>query len=359
MQFEKVLIIAGGTGGHIFPALVIADALKAQGVSVQWLGASVGMEEKLVGDQYPLHLLPIQAIRGKGLVKKVLAPLRLCRSVYLAMKLIKKINPDLVIGMGGYASGPGGVAAWLLRKPLVIHEQNAIAGLTNRVLSKVATKVFQAFPGAFLQKSQAITVGNPVRSQLFQLPKRAESEWFDGKSRPLRVLIIGGSQGARAINQAITGMLSLLTHKVPVVFWHQTGRHDFESVQTAYREYEDSVYRVAPFIDDMGAAYAWADVVICRAGALTVSELMAVGVAAVLVPFPYAVDDHQTANAKQLSDNKAAILLPQNELTSEKLYQLLLGFCQSPQELAMMGKRARALSQVDVVAKVLSHCREV
>lgn len=352
MTIKKVLIIAGGTGGHIFPALVIADALSEKGITVEWLGAQVGMEQKLVGHRYPLRLLPVQAIRGKSLTGKLLAPFRLLRCLYLALTWIKKIHPDVVVGMGGYASGPGSIAAWLLRKPLIIHEQNAIPGLTNRILSRFANVVLQAFPKTFPESSKAQTVGNPVRPALYALP--AVSVRFQMPLLPLHVLVLGGSQGARAINEAIQKVLPLLTPDTPVVFWHQTGSRDLDQAKATYQSYPQYCFRMESFIEDMPAAYAWAHLVICRAGALTVSELMAAGVCSVLVPFPQAVDDHQTANAKHLTNNDAGLLIPQKQLTPRELVRVLSNFCQAPQQLAIMAERAHALAKKESVAKIVS-----
>lgn len=351
MPPKKVLIIAGGTGGHIFPALAIADALKSQGVHIEWLGAETGMEQTLVGDQYPLHLLPIRALRGKGIAKKCLAPWRICRSIYLAARLIKKIKPDLVIGMGGYASGPGGIAAWLLKVPLVIHEQNAIAGLTNRLLSRFATLVFQAFPNVFPEKIKPVTVGNPVRRTLSQLPDVATR--LVNHDESLRVLVLGGSQGARAINQNIFSLLPMIDGQLPVIFWHQTGVRDLTQAQQVYASHSNLCYRVTPFISDMNDAYVWADLVICRAGALTVSELAIVGLGSILIPFPYAVDDHQTANANHLISHGAGVLLAEKTLTAEKLYQLLTDFAHNRQKLVEMAERARVIAKPSAVADML------
>lgn len=353
MPLKKVLIIAGGTGGHIFPALTIAHVLKTQGVEVNWLGAESGMEQTLVGDQYPLHLLPIRAIRGKGLMKKCLAPWRLCRSIYLALQFIKKIKPDLVIGMGGYASGPGGIAAWLLKVPLVIHEQNAVAGLTNRLLSHVAAITFSAFPNVFPEKIKAITVGNPVRQSLTELPAISSPPADHGL--PLRVLVLGGSQGARAINQAILTLLPMLDKKSSIEFWHQTGVRDLSEAQDVYASYPNLCYRVASFISDMNEAYSWADLVICRAGALTVSELAVVGKGSILIPFPYAVDDHQTANANNLVAHQAGVLLPEKMLTAEKLYQLLTDFVSNRKKLMNMAENARVVAKPHAVQDMLIH----
>ncbi len=357
MNLKKVLIIAGGTGGHIFPALAIADALKVNGVDVCWLGASVGMEKKLVGSQYPLHLLPIQAIRGGGILRKLLAPGRILRSVYLAMQHIRQINPDFVIGMGGYASGPGGIAAVLLRKPLAIHEQNAVAGLTNRILSRCASLVFQAFPKAFERQLPAITVGNPVRSVLTALPDPA-ARFAMRSAGSLNVLVLGGSQGARAINQVIEGVLALLSPESAILFWHQSGVRDLPGISAAYTDHPEFCHHATAFIQEMAAAYAWADLVICRAGALTVSELSAVGLPAILVPYPHAVDDHQTANAQRLSDQGAAILLKEDDLTPHALSKLLLSFCQDKNRLLDMAESAAALAVNDSAERIISACEQ-
>lgn len=346
---HKLLIMAGGTGGHIFPALVVAQALQKQGVAIEWLGTEAGMEKNLVSMHFPLHFLPVKALRGKSIKEKLIAPMRLFKSIIVAKRLIKKINPDVVMGMGGYASGPGGIAAWLLRKPLVIHEQNAKAGLTNRILARFSTRVLQAFPDAFSKNIKAITVGNPVResiAQVSQLPKTFEN-------KPHRILVLGGSQGAMAINRLITDFLSASKYQDTFLIWHQTGQRDFEVVQKKYEAYPSCAYRVAPFIEKMEEAYAWADVIVCRAGALTVSEVAAAGLPAIFIPFPGAVDDHQYANAQFLVHAGAGLVFRESELTPQKLDETVSVLLSSPKQLQTMSEQAKLCAVPDSLDRII------
>lgn len=346
---RKFLIMAGGTGGHIFPALVVGQALQKQGVAIEWLGTEAGMEKNLVTPHFPLHFLPVKALRGKSAMEKLIAPFRLLKSIIIAVRLIKKINPDGVMGMGGYASGPGGVAAWLLRKPLFIHEQNAKAGLTNRLLARLATRVLQAFPNAFSKNIKAITVGNPVRESIAQVSQLSKT--FE--NRPHRILVLGGSQGAVAINRLVTDFLSESTHRDAFLIWHQTGQRDFEAIQKKYEAYPACVYRVAPFIEKMEEAYAWADLIICRAGALTVSEVAAAGLPAIFIPFPGAVDDHQYANAQFLVRAGAGLVFREAELTSQKLDETLNALLSSPKQLQTMAEQAKLCAVPDSLDRII------
>lgn len=346
---HTILIMAGGTGGHIFPALVVALALQKKGVKVEWLGTQAGMEKKLVSPHFPLHLLPIKALRGKSVTQKLLAPFRLLHSIFLAYRLIKKLNPNVVIGMGGYASGPGGVAAWLLRKPLIVHEQNARAGLTNRILARLANRVLQAFPNAFSKKIKAVTVGNPVRDAIAQVSLQAKTF----ANNPRRILVLGGSQGAMAINRLITEFLSLSKDRDLFLLWHQTGQRDFEAVNKTYEAFSSCVYRVEPFIENMEEAYAWAEVVIGRAGALTVSEVSAAGLPAILIPFPGAVDDHQYANAQFLVQAGSAFVFRESEITPQTLKQTLTALFSSPNQLQTMSEKAKLCAMPDALQSIL------
>jgi UDP-N-acetylglucosamine--N-acetylmuramyl-(pentapeptide) pyrophosphoryl-undecaprenol N-acetylglucosamine transferase len=346
---RKLLIMAGGTGGHIFPALVVAQALQKQGVEIEWLGTEAGMEKNLVAPHFPLHFLPVKALRGKSIAEKLLAPFRLLKSIIVAARLIKKINPDVVMGMGGYASGPGGIAAWLLRKPLVIHEQNAKAGLTNRVLARFATRVMQAFPDAFSKNSSAMTVGNPVRESIAQVSQLSKT--FENK--PHRILVLGGSQGAMAINRLITEFLSTSTHRDAFLMWHQTGQRDFDAILKKYEAYPACVYRVAPFIEKMEEAYAWADVIVCRAGALTVSEVAAAGLPAIFIPFPGAVDDHQYANAEFLVRAGAGLVFRESDMTPQKLDETLTMLLSTPKQLQTMSEQAKLCAVPDSLDKII------
>lgn len=349
----KLLIIAGGTGGHIFPAWVVAETMQKQGVLIEWMGTEIGMENKLVGDRFPMHFLPVKALRGKSMFQKLIAPFRILKSVYLAYFLIKKINPDVILGMGGYASGPGGVAAWLRRVPLVIHEQNAKAGLTNRLLSRIATSVLQAFPGAFSKNISAITVGNPVRESIHAVSHNEKK----CNNKPLHVLVLGGSQGASAINVLLTTFIAQFSARNDIVVWHQTGQRDLESVQKKYASCANAVYRVAPFIEKIEEAYAWADLVICRAGALTVSEIAAAGLPSILIPYPHAADDHQYANALFLSKAGAGFVFRENELTPEKLDICLEALLSSTIQLQQMRNQARICAQPEAVLKIIERIR--
>jgi len=347
---RKLLIIAGGTGGHIFPATVVADELKKQGVLIEWMGTEAGMERQLIASRYPLHFLPVKTFRGKSWSTKLTAPFKLLYAVLLAYRMIKKINPDVVLGMGGYASGPGGVASWLLRKPLVIHEQNAKVGLTNRWLSRIAKKILQAFPGAFPKNSNATTVGNPVRSSIQQIT-RADN--YFRLQKPFHILVLGGSQGAHAINQLMTNYVAQLSDQESCLIWHQTGKNDFEFVKKNY-QHAKVIHHVAPFIEKMDEAYAWADIVICRAGALTVSELAAAGLPSILIPYPFAADDHQYANARFLEQACAGIVFRESELTVEKLSACLNDLFSSSERLQSMAKQAKLCAQPDAVAKIVA-----
>ncbi|WP_027966533.1 undecaprenyldiphospho-muramoylpentapeptide beta-N-acetylglucosaminyltransferase [Halomonas halocynthiae] len=352
---RRVLVMAGGTGGHVIPALSLARGLQDAGVDVEWLGSPRGLENRLVPDAgITLHHVAVSGLRGKGMRGWLLAPFRLLRAVQQAIGVVRRVNPQLVVGMGGFASGPGGLAAWLLRRPLVIHEQNAVAGLTNRILSHLASRTYTAFPQAFSGK--ATVVGNPVRPDIAALgdvPRQLE----DMQNRPLRLLVVGGSLGAQSLNERLPEALARLPDGKRPVVHHQAGRDKDDMTREAYLA-QGITADVTPFIDDMAAAYAWADLVICRAGALTVAELAAAAKPALFVPFPHAVDDHQTANAAALVEHKAASLLPQDEMSAaqlaERLEQLLV-----PKTLVDMAARARAGAQLDAVEQLVAGCMEI
>ena len=347
---RTLLIMAGGTGGHIFPGLAVAEEARAAGWQVVWMGARGGMEERLV----PRHGIPTawiraRAARGKGLAQKLLLPMNLLYSFWESARHIRALRPDVVLGMGGYVAFPGGMMASLLGRPLALHEQNAIAGLANRVLAGVADKVMVAFPDA-LKRGE--WTGNPVRREIAALPPPEER--FAGRSGPLRILVVGGSLGAQALNEAVPRALALLGEKPIVV--HQSGERHLEALRAGYAAAGVQGELVA-FIDDMARRYAAADLVICRAGAVTIAELSAAGMASVLVPFPHAVDDHQTANARFLAERGAARLLPQSELTPQRLAKLLAGL-DRPALLEMAGK-ARALGKPDAAHLVAGRCMDL
>jgi UDP-N-acetylglucosamine--N-acetylmuramyl-(pentapeptide) pyrophosphoryl-undecaprenol N-acetylglucosamine transferase len=344
-----ILIMAGGTGGHVFPGLAVADEMRSRGWNVVWMGARTGLEARLVPARgYPVAWIRAVALRGKGLVAKFMLPLNLLIGFWQSARAIFRIRPDVVLGMGGYVAFPGGMMASLLARPLAVHEQNAVAGLSNRVLAGVADKAMTAFPDAL---KQAEWTGNPVRAEIAGLTEPAAR--YVAASGPLRLLVVGGSLGAQALNDTVPRALALMAAAVRPTVLHQAGERNLESLKQNYRAAGVEGELVA-FIDDMAQRYAGADLVICRAGAMTVSELAAGGVASVLVPYPHAVDDHQTANARFLADQGAAILLPQSSLTPQALSQLLAGL--DRQKLLAMALKARALGKPDAARIVADRC---
>ena len=352
---KTLLVMAGGTGGHVFPGLAVADLMKARGWNVVWMGNPDGMEARLVPSRgYELAPVRFGALRGKGLTRKLLLPYNLLSGCWQAWRQIRRIKPDVVLGMGGYITFPGGLMAVLARRPLVIHEQNSIAGLANRVLAKVATRVLCGFPDA-LPKSQ--WVGNPVRAEIAALdaPATRLVERAAAESSPLNLLVLGGSLGAAAINEMVPKGLSLLPENERPHVVHQAGE---KHLQTLEKNYADAGVRAncVAFISDMAGAYAWADLVVCRSGALTVAELAAAGLASILVPFPHAVDDHQTHNAKFLAAVGGAILLPQNEMTPESI-SLIRNYSRG--QLLQMAEKARARAKPDAAAEAARVCEEI
>lgn len=346
---KTILIMAGGTGGHVFPALAVAHYLRALDWRVIWLGAPNSMEAELVPKHgYEMAWLRFGGVRGKGLLTKLLLPLNLLIAFWQSAKLMRKLKPDVVLGMGGYISFPGGMMASLFNRPLVVHEQNSIAGLANKVLAGVADKVLVAFPNA-LPKSAF--VGNPVRSEILHLP--SPEQRFAERSGPLHVLVVGGSLGASALNSIVPQALALMAQAQRPQVLHQSGARHIESLRENYRAAGVQAEAVA-FIDDMAGAYAQADVVLCRAGAMTVAELAAVGVASVLVPFPYAVDDHQSSNARYLSEPGAAVLIQQTELNPQRLATVLSELTRV--RLLAMAQIARSLGKRDATQAVASAC---
>ncbi|MFK5969410.1 MAG: undecaprenyldiphospho-muramoylpentapeptide beta-N-acetylglucosaminyltransferase [Candidatus Marithrix sp.] len=326
---KRILIMAGGTGGHVFPALAVAEALQAQAIEVCWLGTRKGLEAKVVpAANIKINYINIQGIRGKGLLGILLAPIRITLAIWQSIQILRAVRPTKVIGFGGFVTGPGGIAARLLGIPLLIHEQNAIAGLTNRWLAKIATNVMEAFPNTF--PNNAIHTGNPLRTNITNLPNSVD------KHDTFNILVVGGSLGAKALNVIVPIALQQIPYNIEV--WHQTGNLHFTAMQEAYSGTE---FKITAFIDNMGEAYQWADLVICRAGAITVCELAQAGVASVLIPYPYAVDDHQTLNAKFLADKQAAILLPQPELTVNKLIIIITELYKNRSHLQYMTTAAK------------------
>lgn len=347
--------MAGGTGGHVFPGLAVAKKLKEQGVDVHWLGTSKGIEATLVPEAgIPLHLLAIGGLRGKGIKTLLKAPFVIASAIWQARKIIRATNPQVVLGMGGYASGPGGVASWLNRCPLVIHEQNAKAGYTNIILGKLAKRVLEGFPNAFAAMPKVMSVGNPVRNEIEQLLPPAQR--MAGDRKRLRLLVVGGSLGAQALNQVVPEALSQLSASEYPEVWHQTGARTEAQTKSDY-ESRQLAAKVEPFIKDMAAAYAWADIVVCRAGALTVAELCAAGVGAIFVPFPHAVDDHQTANASYMVKAGAAECVQQQELTAERLAGMIRSL--TPAKRLDMANAAYGLRKADVQKQIVATLQEV
>jgi UDP-N-acetylglucosamine--N-acetylmuramyl-(pentapeptide) pyrophosphoryl-undecaprenol N-acetylglucosamine transferase len=351
---RPVLIMAGGTGGHVFPALAVAEELAARGVAVSWLGTRRGLEARVVpAAGYPLQTMRVSGLRGKGVVRLLLAPFMLLIALLQALVILLRLRPRAVLGMGGFAAGPGGLVAWLLRRPLLIHEQNSVAGMTNRWLAPLAQTVMEAFPGSLPAKYRPLHTGNPVRGEITRLPEPAER--LARRHAELRVLVIGGSLGAQALNSTVPAAVARLSSGNVCSVRHQTGITDVEAVRQAYTAAGIDA-QVSAFIDDMAAAYAWADLVICRAGALTVAELAVVGVAAILVPYPHATDDHQTGNARFLADAGAAILQPQDTLNPQRLAVLLDDFAARRELLLEMACRARALALPQAARRVAELC---
>ena len=343
MKAKRLLVMAGGTGGHVFPGLAVAHQLMEQGWQVRWLGTADRMEADLVPKHgIEIDFIQISGLRGKGWRAQLGAPLRIWRAIRQARQIMRDYQPDVVLGMGGYVSGPGGGAAWLQGIPVVLHEQNAIAGLTNRWLSRIAAKVLQAFPGAF---AKAPVVGNPVRQDVLALPEPAQR--MKDRSGPLRVLVVGGSQGARVLNRTLPAVAAALGDQITL--WHQVGKGALPEVEQAYQAAGATGHKITEFIDDMADAYQWADVVICRSGALTVSELAAAGVPAIFVPFQHK-DRQQYLNGLTLEKAGAAYIIEQDQLTAERLEAQLL-LLNRPQLLAM-AQHARAAAIPDATDRV-------
>lgn len=347
-----ILIMAGGTGGHVFPGLAVADYMKTAGWRVVWLGTERGMETTLAPQRgYEMETIRFSGLRGKNIATWLTLPLRLLRALWQSARVIDRVRPDVVLGMGGYPAFPGGLMASLLNKPLLIHEQNSVPGLANRILAKLADRVLLGFPGVIRGDRKVTFSGNPVRSEISQL--EAPDKRYAARSGKLKLLVIGGSLGAQALNTIVPQALGLIPEKLRPLVTHQAGTRHLDALRKNYAEAEVEGDLVT-FIENMAARYADSDVVVCRAGALTIAELTASGVASILVPFPYAVDDHQTSNAKFLSDRNAAVLLPQNELTPQGLAELLTGFTR--ETLLEMAMNARELAKPDATRLVAEAC---
>jgi UDP-N-acetylglucosamine--N-acetylmuramyl-(pentapeptide) pyrophosphoryl-undecaprenol N-acetylglucosamine transferase len=379
---KKILIMAGGTGGHVFPALSIAEDLISRGVQVEWLGTRNGLEARVIAaTEIPMHFISIAGLRGTSLLRKLLSPLVIFIAVLQSIFKVIQIKPGCVLGMGGFVTGPGGLAAWLLRKKLLIHEQNAIAGLTNQLLFPMATTVMEAFPGAFERKKEMtgnpflkafinstniIVVGNPVRKEIADLGNQlaeesGEHDQDNVSDRNLHLLIIGGSLGAVAINKVIPEMLTLLPEEQRPDVLHQCGDKKLEDTETFYQQYHihtGAGIRVTPFIENMAEAYAWADIIIARAGAMTISEITAVGLASILVPYPYAVDDHQTENASFLQRAGGAEIIQQDELNAQRLVNAVHKLSEDNNALRQAANNARNAGSTNASEKAALLCLE-
>ncbi len=355
MTVRRILLMAGGTGGHVFPALAAARVLRERGWEALWLGTRTGLEARLVpAQQIPIEWIEVKGVRGKGLSGWLLAPFRILRAIGQSLRVIRRFRPDVVLGAGGFVSGPGGIAAWLARRPLVIHEQNAVAGLTNRALARLARRVLEGFPGSFPERVDADYVGNPVRREIICLAPPEER--FAMRKGALRLLVFGGSQGASRLNVVVPAALALMPAELRPRVLHQAGERHLELARELYRKHGVAA-EVEAFIDDMADAYGWADLVLCRAGALTVAELAAAGVGALLVPFAAAVDDHQTRNASFLVDAGAGVCLPEAELTPQRLAgEITRLFALGRTGLSRLASEARRLAVPDADRRLAEVC---
>ena len=352
MSQKTALIMAGGTGGHIFPGLAVAEELRARGWRVHWLGAPGSMESRIVPQHgFPLELIDFSGVRGKGLVTLALLPLRLLRAFWQALQVVRRVKPDVVVGLGGYITFPGGMMGVLCGKPLVLHEQNSVAGMANKVLAGVADRVFTAFPGV-LKKAQ--WVGNPLRAAFTR--QAAPSERFVGRTGPLRLLVVGGSLGAQALNDIVPRALALIPAENRPVVTHQSGATQIDTLRANYQAAGVQA-ELTPFIDDTASAFAAADIIVCRAGASTVTEIAAVGAAAIFVPFPFAVDNHQTTNARFLVNAGGGWLVQQSDLTPEGLAKMLLNSERTA--LVDIAEKAKNMQKINATREVVAACEEL
>jgi UDP-N-acetylglucosamine--N-acetylmuramyl-(pentapeptide) pyrophosphoryl-undecaprenol N-acetylglucosamine transferase len=353
---RPILVMAGGTGGHIYPALAVARALQKHAQEIVWLGTHRGLEARVIPQAgIDVEWINVKGLRNKGMLAVLLAPLQLTWALMQALSVIIRRRPAAVLGMGGFVSGPGGFAAWLTRRPLLIHEQNAAAGLTNRLLARLARVVLQAFPGSFNSKVRAETVGNPVREDIAAVAIPAVR--YGERQGPLRLLVVGGSQGSLALNRMVPAALAKLPADVRPIVRHQSGDRTLTAAQSAYAENAVDV-ELSAYIEDMAAAYAWADLVVCRSGALTVAEVCAVGLPALFVPFPGAVDDHQTANARPMADAGAAVIIDESMLSAEVLAMTLRDWLTTRVDLQVKAEKARKLAKPNAVLRITELCLE-
>ena len=352
MSQKTALIMAGGTGGHIFPGLAVAEELRARGWRVHWLGAPGSMESRIVQQHgFPLELIDFSGVRGKGLATLALLPLRLLRAFWQALQVVRRVKPDVVVGLGGYITFPGGMMGVLCGKPLVLHEQNSVAGMANKVLAGVADRVFTAFPGV-LKKAQ--WVGNPLRAAFTR--QAAPSKRFVGRTGPLRLLVVGGSLGAQALNDIVPRALALIPAENRPVVTHQSGATQIDTLRANYQAAGVQA-ELTPFIDDTASAFAAADIIVCRAGASTVTEIAAVGAAAIFVPFPFAVDNHQTTNARFLVNAGGGWLVQQSDLTPEGLAKMLLNSERTA--LVDIAEKAKNMQKINATREVVAACEEL
>ena len=356
MSTRPILVMAGGTGGHVYPALAVARALEARDQAIVWLGTHRGLESRVIpAAGIDIEWVSVKGLRRKGPLALLVAPFQLAWALLQSLMIMLRRRPVAVLGMGGFASGPGGLAAWLTRRPLVIHEQNAAAGLTNRLLARLARVVLQAFPGSFSSSVRAETVGNPVREDIAAVA--APAERYRDRSGPLRLLVLGGSQGALALNRTVPEALARLPAARRPVVRHQCGSRTLDAAREAYASAAVDV-ELAPFIEDMAAAYAWADLVVCRAGALTVAELCSVGLPALFVPYPGAVDDHQTANARPMADAGAAVIIDESMLSAAVLAAQLDEWLTDRGDLLAKAEKARGLDRPRALSRITELCLE-
>ena len=354
MSSRPILVMAGGTGGHVYPALAVARALQQHSREIVWLGTHRGLESRIIPEAgIDMEWISVKGLRRKGVLALIIAPLQLAWALLQSLSVIIRRRPAAVLGMGGFASGPGGVAAWLTRRPLVIHEQNAAAGMTNRLLARLARVVLQAFPGSFNSNVSVETVGNPVREDIAAIAHPTER--YNSRQGPMRLLVLGGSQGALALNRAVPAALALLDENARPLVRHQCGERTLQMAKDAYAEHAVDV-ELLPFIEDMAEVYAWADLVVCRAGALTVAELCAAGLPAIFVPYPAAVDDHQTANAGPMAEAGAAAIIQEADLTPEVLAALLRERLQSRDLLRQNAEMARSLACPNALHRITEIC---
>lgn len=356
-QRSPVMILAGGTGGHVFPALAVAKQIEQQSVPIVWVGTKRGIEAKLVPNAgYKIEWITVNGLRGKGFATYLLAPFKLALASLQVTWLLVKHRPCAVLGMGGFVAGPGGLIAALMRKPLIIHEQNAIAGLTNRLLAPFAKRILTGFPSTFVRNNVEV-LGNPVRAEISQLQRQYQIA--DPADRPLRVLVFGGSLGAQVLNETVPAAMAKIMAERPVEMhpeiWHQTGEHKHKFTFEHY-ESQGVNCRVDTFIDDMQEAYAWADLVICRAGAITVAELSVAGVGAIFIPYPYAVDDHQTANAGALVNAGAALMIAEKQLTADSLAKVLQELLSNRTKLRSFAEAAETFAKPQAARDVAKVC---